>query len=200
VFAFSRILLALDEQVAPWVALLFAVNILVGCALAAALPGRRSFAFLGTVLVATIIGGGIAGAIVGERPVHSLVQEEHDAPEPTEPTAAPPTEQPTEGPTEEPTGPPPEGPVTVTAEGIAFDTDELRFPPETQVGLHFVNQDTGIPHNVAIYQSQGGEPIFQGEIITGAAETDYTFTTPAPGEYYFQCDVHPNMSGSVAVG
>jgi plastocyanin len=200
VFAFSRILLALDADVAPWVALLFAVNILVGCALAAALPGRRSFAFLGTVLVATIIGGGIAGAVVGEAPVHSLVEEGHEAPEPTGPPTAPPTGEPTGEPTEEPTGPPPEGPAAIVAEGIAFDTDELRFPPESEVGLRFVNRDTGIPHNVAIYESQGGEPIFQGEIITGPAETDYTFTTPAPGEYYFQCDVHPNMSGSVAVG
>jgi plastocyanin len=196
VFAFSRILLALDPDVAPWVALLFAVNILVGCALAAALPGRRSFAFLGTVLVATIIGGGIAGAVVGEAPVHSLVGEEHQAPEPTGQPPASPTDEPTG----EPTGPPPAAPASIVAEGVAFDTDELRFPPESEVGLHFVNEDSGIPHNVAIYQSQGGEPIFQGEIITGPAEIDYRFTTPAPGEYYFQCDVHPNMSGSVAVG
>jgi plastocyanin len=199
VFAFSRILLALDADVAPWVALLFAVNILVGCALAAALPGRRSFAFLGTVLVATIIGGGIAGAVVGEAPVHSLVEAEHEAPQPTGPPTAPPTDQPTGEPTEGPTGPPPEAPPTIVAEGIAFDTDELRFPPESEVGLHFVNRDS-LPHNVAIYESQGGEPIFQGEIITGPAETDYAFTTPAPGDYYFQCDVHPNMNGSVAVG
>ena len=194
VFAFSRILLALDEAIAPWVALLFAINILVGCALAAALPGRRPFAFLGTVLVATIIGGGIAGAVVGERPIHSLVEE----PDPTGPPTAPPTGTPTEEPTGEPTG----GPATaeIVAQGIAFDSEELRFPPDAEATLHFVNQDANIPHNVAIYESQGGAPIFQGEIITGVADTDYTFTTPEPGEYYFQCDVHPNMNGSVAVG
>jgi plastocyanin len=200
VFAFSRILLALDESIAPWVALLFAINILIGCALAAALPGRRSFAFLGTVLVATIIGGGIAGAVVGERPVHSLVEEE---PPPTgEPTASP-TAAPTETapPTEEPTSQPTGGPsvTEIGAEGIAFDTDELSFPPESDVTLHFVNRDPGIPHNVAIYESQGGPAIFQGEIITGPDQVDYSFTTPSPGEYYFQCDVHPTMSGSVAV-
>jgi plastocyanin len=198
VFAFSRILLALDESIAPWVALLFAVNILIGCALAAALPGRRSFAFLGTVLVATIIGGGIAGAVVGERPVHSLVEEE---PPPTGEPTAPPTEEPTAPPTDEPTGQPTGGPATteIGAQGIAFDTDQLRFPADSDVTLRFVNQDSGIPHNVAIYESQGGPAIFQGEIITGPDEIDYSFPTPAPGEYYFQCDVHPNMSGSVAV-
>jgi plastocyanin len=207
VFAFSRILLALDPAIAPFVALLFAVNILVGCALAAALPGRRSFAFLGTVLVATIIGGGIAGAVVGEAPVHSLVAE-HEEPEPTGEPTAPPTETPTETPTEEPTGTPtgeptgepPAGPSSITAESLAFDTDQLAFPPDAEVSLTFVNDDSGIPHNVAVYESPGGEPIFQGEVITGPAETTYTFTTPGPGEYYFQCDVHPDMNGSVAVG
>ena len=202
VFAFSRILLALDEAIAPWVALLFAINILVGCALAAALPGRRSFAFLGTVLVATIIGGGIAGAVVGERPIHSLVEEPDPTGPPTAPPTGTPTEEPTGEPTEEPTGEPTGGPATaeIVAQGIAFDSEELRFPPDAEATLHFVNQDANIPHNVAIYESQGGAPIFQGEIITGVADTDYTFTTPEPGEYYFQCDVHPNMNGSVAVG
>jgi plastocyanin len=202
VFAFSRILLALDPDIAPFVALLFAINILVGCALAAALPGRRSFAFLGTVLVATIIGGGIAGAVVGERPVHSLI-EEHEEPEPTgEPTGTPtatPTETPTGEPTETPTGEP-TGPSTIVAEGLAFNTDQLSFPPDEEVSLTFRNDDSGIPHNVAIYQSQGGEAIFQGEVINGPAEITYSFTNPGPGEYYFQCDVHPDMNGTAAVG
>ena len=197
VFAFSRILLALDPAIAPFVALLFALNVLVGCALAAALPGRRSFAFLGTVLVATIIGGGIAGAVVGEYPVHSLVQEhEEPAGEPT----APPTGTPTGEPTGTPTGQPTAGPATIVAQNLSFNTDRLSFPPEAEVSLTLRNDDVGIPHNVAIYVAAGGEAIFQGETITGPAEITYTFTTPGPGEYYFQCDVHPDMNGSVAVG
>jgi plastocyanin len=155
------------------------------------------------VLVATIIGGGIAGAVVGERPVHSLV-EEHEGPEPTgEPTGQPtgtPTETPTGEPTDTPTGEEPTEPSTIVAEGLSFNTGELTFPPDADVSLTFRNDDAGIPHNVAVYQSQGGEAIFQGEVINGPAEVTYSFTTPGPGEYYFQCDVHPDMNGSVAVG
>src|SRR5688500_4964172 len=85
IFAFSRILLAVPETLAPWVALLFAAVILAGCALAALIPGTRGFAFLISVLVATIVIGGVVGAVVGERPVHSLIEgEEHvsaEAPE-----------------------------------------------------------------------------------------------------------------------
>ena len=42
-------------------------------------------------------------------------------------------------------------------------------------------------------------PFFKGDIIAGPAELIYHFTTPAAGEYYFQCDVHPNMNGKAKV-
>jgi plastocyanin len=39
-----------------------------------------------------------------------------------------------------------------------------------------------------------------GEIITGPATINYTFTAPSePGTYYFQCDVHPSMNGDFIV-
>lgn len=92
------------------------------------------------------------------------------------------------------------GPASITAEGIAFSTNELRLPAGRQVTIHFENKDDGIPHNVAIYTEQGGEAIFQGEVITGPASRDYTFEAPEPGTYYFQCDVHPpQMNGTVVV-
>jgi plastocyanin len=52
---------------------------------------------------------------------------------------------------------------------------------------------------VSIYVSQGGDPLFQGEIVTGPSLIDYHVPQMAAGEYHFQCDVHPTMSGSVTV-
>lgn len=200
IIAFSRILLAVPEALAPWVALLFATNILVACALAATVRGTRGFAFLITLLVATILGGGIAGAVLGERPVHSLVEEEAVPPEPAPPPPAgspQPGESPAQG--EEP---PPEGPggdvTAIAAEGIAFDTAELSLPAEGEVVIAFDNRDAGVPHNVAIYAD--GDPIFQGEIITGPATIEYRFPAPEPGSYRFVCDVHPQMEGTASVG
>lgn len=204
ILSFSRILLAVPEELAPWVALLFATNILVGCAVAATIRGTRGFAFLVTVLVLTIVGGGVAGAVLGERPVESLVEGEHAAPESPPPPASP-------APAGSPAGPPGGGgggggekagaPVSISAQGIAFDTAELSLPAGGEALIAFDNQDQGIPHNVAIYTEQGGDPIFQGEIITGPASTEYRFPAPQPGTYYFQCDVHPpQMNGSVVVG
>jgi plastocyanin len=202
IIAFSRILLAVPESLAPWVALLFATNILVGCALAATIRGTRGFAFLIVILVGTILGGGIAGAVIGERPVHSLVEEEAGPPEPAPPPPAEESPTPEESPPGEPE-PPPEGPggdvVAIAAEGIAFDTTELSLPAEGEVVIAFDNRDAGIPHNVAIYTG-GGDPVFQGEIITGPATIEYRFPAPGPGSYRFVCDVHPQMQGTASVG
>jgi plastocyanin len=201
IIAFSRILLAVPEALAPWVALLFATNILVGCAVAATIRGTRGFAFLITLLVATILGGGIAGAVLGERPVHSLVEEQVEPPEPAPPPPGEESPDPGESPPEE--EPPPEAPgggvVRIAAEGIAFDVAELSLPAEGEAVIAFDNRDAGIPHNVAIY-AEGGDPIFQGEIITGPAVIEYRFPAPEPGSYQFRCDVHPQMQGTASVG
>lgn len=204
ILAFSRILLAVPEELAPWVALLFATNILVGCAVAATIRGTRGFVFLVAVLVLTIVGGGVAGAVLGERPVESLVEEEAAGPPP------PPEGAPAEGMPLPPGEMPPEetpaaegpaaGAVHISAQGIAFDTSEMALPAQGEAAIAFENRDPGTPHNVAIYTEQGGDAIFQGEIITGPASIEYRFPAPDPGSYYFQCDVHPQMNGSVAVG
>jgi plastocyanin len=200
ILAFSRILLAVPESLAPWVALLFATNILVGCALAATIRGTRGFAFLIVLLVSTILGGGIAGAVIGERPVHSLVEEEAGPPEPAPPPPA--GQSPEESPPAE-EAPSPEEPggevVRLVAEGVAFDTAELGLPARGEAVIAFDNRDPGIPHNVSIYM-EGGAPVFQGEIVTGPAMIEYRFPAPAPGSYEFRCDVHPEMQGSVSVG
>jgi plastocyanin len=204
ILAFSRILLAVDPAIAPWIALLFAATILTGCALAATIRGTRGFALLIAVLVLTIVGGGVAGAVLGEYPVHSLVEEEAGAP-PEGPAGAPPGEEGSPPPEESP--PPPEeggggpsGAVAIAAQGIAFDTSELSLPAGGEAVIEFDNRDPGLPHNVAVYTEAGGEALFQGEIITGPAATTYRFPAPPPGQYYFQCDVHPQMNGTVAVG
>jgi len=99
--------------------------------------------------------------------------------------------------------PTPGGAVTVniTAQNIAFNTSTITVPAGAEVTVNFDNQDGGIPHNFAVYDSSlRSEQIFVGDIITGPATTTYTFTAPEePGTYYFQCDVHPFMNGDFIV-
>ncbi|MCK9277687.1 MAG: cupredoxin domain-containing protein [Methanoculleus sp.] len=91
--------------------------------------------------------------------------------------------------------------VNLTAQNIAFDTNTITVPAGANVTVAFNNQDDGIPHNFAVYDSSlRSERIFVGDIITGPAMTNYTFVAPSePGTYYFQCDVHPSMNGDFIV-
>jgi plastocyanin len=111
------------------------------------------------------------------------------------PTTAPPTTQPTGPPPCEPSG----ATLSVTAQGIAFDTDCLAAPAGEAFTINFDNMDAGIPHNVAIYTAAGGEELFKGDIITGPATAAYEVPAMEAGQRHFQCDVHPNMNGTFVV-
>jgi plastocyanin len=91
--------------------------------------------------------------------------------------------------------------IAVAAANIAFDTDRIELPADTPATIVFDNQDAGVQHNISIYTDDTlAEPLFQGELVTGPATVEYAIPPLPPGEYYFRCDVHPNMSGVVVVG
>jgi plastocyanin len=113
------------------------------------------------------------------------------------------------GPTGPPTGPPPCEPSGTTltiaappgAFGAGFDKDCLAAPAGEAFTIEFDNSDTGQTHNVGIYGSQGGAAFFQGELITAPDTTSYDVeAVDEPGQYFFQCDVHPtSMTGTFVV-
>jgi plastocyanin len=87
---------------------------------------------------------------------------------------------------------------TITAADMQFDQDTLTVPAGEAFTLEFINEDAA-PHNVAIYtDSSASEDLFVGEVVT---ETTIVYDIPAlePGEYYFRCDVHPDMQGTLIV-
>ena len=94
-----------------------------------------------------------------------------------------------------------EGPLTVVAAELAFDTDTIELPADTPTQIVMDNKDAGVPHNIAIYADDTlAEVLFQGELFTGPGEITYDIPALPAGEYYFHCDVHPNMNGTVIVG
>jgi plastocyanin len=89
----------------------------------------------------------------------------------------------------------------IAAQNISFDIDTLTFPADTPSTLTFQNNDAGTQHNVAIYTDESlSKALFQGEVITGVASVVYQLPPMPEGTYYFHCDIHPNMHGSVTVG
>ncbi|MEX1253459.1 MAG: cupredoxin domain-containing protein [Dehalococcoidia bacterium] len=119
---------------------------------------------------------------------------------PTDPSATEPADE-TDTP---PTAVTPVGEqLQISADSLtSFDTDELAAPAGEPFTVTFDNQDTGIPHNWALYATEddAGDP----DLAIAATETEpapdvQSVVVPAldPGEYYFQCDLHPNMNGTL---
>jgi plastocyanin len=95
--------------------------------------------------------------------------------------------------------PPPGVDASIDAKDIKFSASTLNVPAGKPFHLFFRNLE-GAPHNVAIYRdSSAGQPIFVGETITNTATTYNVPVIPA-GTYFFRCDVHPQMNGSVVAG
>jgi plastocyanin len=94
--------------------------------------------------------------------------------------------------------PPAEADVTITAENHAFDPSTLTVPAGEAFDLYFRNLD-GAQHNVAIYADADlSEELFIGEVISDDAIL-YAIPALDAGEYFFRCDVHPDMTGTVVV-
>ena len=84
----------------------------------------------------------------------------------------------------------------VVAKDIKFVTTDVKVPAGKAFQLRFDNQD-GAPHNVAIYtDSSASQARFQGEIFAGGSRV-YSVPALAAGTYYFRCDVHPDMNGTI---
>lgn len=85
--------------------------------------------------------------------------------------------------------------VTLTAGGMAFDTETITVPAGSSIEMTFVNRDDGVPHNFALYtDSSAAVKLFSGEIVTGPKTVTYNFTAPTEkGRFFFRCDMHPTM-------
>src|ERR687897_280248 len=119
--------------------------------------------------------------------------------------------EPSPEPTPEPAAPVPQpdgdctrvvdGILEIIAQGLEFDTGCIEVDAGEPFTIVFGNQDPD-QHNVAIYPSAEAltDPLFRGDIIGGPDTIEYPPVDPLDaGEYYFQCDVHPEMNGTVVV-
>jgi hypothetical protein len=91
----------------------------------------------------------------------------------------------------------PPGAIVITAEGQRFSTTELIVPADQRFSLVLVNKDAD-RHNIAIRTKQGfeGELVFRHDPIS--ASTLVLEVGPiVAGTYYFICEVHPSMTGTV---
>ncbi len=91
------------------------------------------------------------------------------------------------------------GNVDLSADNLEFSASVIEAPAGEEFTITFTNLESQ-PHNVAVDVEEGGDEIVTGEVITGPdAETTITVPALEPGEYYFMCDVHPEMNGTIVV-
>ena len=97
-----------------------------------------------------------------------------------------------------PSGPvDPSGP-TIVAKDMAFAPSSVEIAAGKNVTIHFDNQDSA-PHNVAIYKdASAAEKVSIGEIVS-SSKADQVVPALTAGTYFFRCDVHTNMTGTIVV-
>ena len=88
--------------------------------------------------------------------------------------------------------------LQIAANDTKFDTDKLSAKAG-RVTVQFTNNENGTAHSFALYRSKSDldQPLAATTIATGpnimAVTADLT-----PGDYYFQCQVHPDkMNGTL---
>lgn len=91
--------------------------------------------------------------------------------------------------------------IQLVAQNLEFDQRALTATSGAPVSIQFDNRDASVLHNFALYTDQSlAQKVFAGDLVTGPAVQTYSFDAPAPGTYYFRCDVHPDtMNGSFTV-
>jgi plastocyanin len=173
-FTFSRILLSVKPAAATVVALTVAAAII---GVAAFVSGRRRVetpalgAFVGAIAGVAMLAGGVAIAVIG--PPEPEIEPQHLT------LAAP------------------KGAVQ-----DGFSTDALAAAPGKPIDLEFDNEDAGIGHNVVIFDGADDKAptLFEGDVVTGPAETIYEVKPLTDGSYFFHCEIHPTtMTGTLTV-
>ena len=183
-FGMSRILLAVPKEAAVIVAVAIAANVLIAGAVIANRPdtARSSWAELLIVFTYPIVIGIVMTQLdLGAEEAHGVGEEAgaHGTAEEAGAGAAG---------------------LNISATSLQFSSDEIVLPAGEESALAFANEDSSsIQHNVAIYEEEGGAELFVGDVIPGGQQVTYDVPPLDKGEYYFQCDVHPGMKGTVVV-
>jgi plastocyanin/mono/diheme cytochrome c family protein len=93
------------------------------------------------------------------------------------------------------------GALALTAQNVQFSPTTLTASAGQPFTIDFDNQDASVQHNVAIFEgSDATAPVaFRGDLVTGVDTVTYDVPALKAGTYFFHCDVHPTMTGTLTV-
>ena len=91
----------------------------------------------------------------------------------------------------------PRTPRSIVAKDMRSPRPDVQVPAGKALPAHLHNKD-GAPHNVAIYtDASAATNLFRGEIFGAARPGSTQVPALAAGTYFFRCDVHPDMQGTI---
>jgi plastocyanin len=102
-------------------------------------------------------------------------------------------------------GPPPapgapQGPVVTATDPTAFSPNTIELPAGQPGTITFDNEDPGITHNLDVYSDKDyTQSIAKTPDVTGVSSGQVALPALEAGTYYFRCDFHPVMTGTITV-
>ena len=94
------------------------------------------------------------------------------------------------------------GQINISASNSTLKFDKVSLTaPSGQVTIVFDNQDSGVPHNIHVFEGTDakGKSVGSSPLETGPLKQDLHLTLTA-GSYFYQCDAHPTtMKGTLTV-
>lgn len=91
------------------------------------------------------------------------------------------------------------GAVEITAADLTFSATTIEATAGEAFTITLVNNDSA-PHNISIYTEEGGDTIVEGAVINPGETVEVQVDALEAGEYFFVCDIHSEMTGTVVVG
>jgi hypothetical protein len=93
--------------------------------------------------------------------------------------------------------------LKIVAEDNAFDAGCLQAPANRKFRIYLENRD-GDPHNLSIYSGdpstdKNAEELYKGKAVKGPGQEEYALDEMEPGEYFFQDDKTPGMTGTLVI-
>jgi plastocyanin len=89
--------------------------------------------------------------------------------------------------------------IQISSKDLKFSTDRLVAPAGKPFQIAYDNQEAA-PHNVAIYTDESAATkVFAEDPFGGPKQVVYDVPAMEAGSYFFRCDVHPDMKGTLEV-
>jgi hypothetical protein len=95
--------------------------------------------------------------------------------------------------------------IDLVAKGQQFSKKELQAPAGVAFRVLLDNQDKDFYHGFAIgtgataAEARAGKLVYTGEILVGPVVHAYDIPALTPGTYWFFCQPHVNMNGTIVV-